>query len=53
MNRMVLEKFLKKWEINYTSVSNGIDALNIIHEQEFDLLLLDLQMPGIDGYEVA
>lgn len=53
MNRMVLEKFLKKWGINYTSTSNGIDALEEAHKNDFDLMLLDLQMPGIDGYEVA
>ena len=31
---------------------NGIDALNIIASQSLDLILLDLNMPGVDGFQV-
>lgn len=31
---------------------NGIDAANIIEEEKFDLILLDIMLPGIDGYEL-
>jgi two-component system response regulator LytT len=33
--------------------SNGVEALKIIDEREPDLVLLDVQMPGLTGFEVA
>ena len=33
-------------------VFNGIDAANIIEDEKFDLILLDIMLPGIDGYEL-
>ena len=53
MNRMILEKFLSKWGFQYKSVDNGQQALEIIQQETFDLILLDIQMPEMDGYEVA
>jgi two-component system sensor histidine kinase/response regulator len=36
-----------------TPASNGEEALRLLGRQKFDLVLLDIQMPGIDGLEVA
>ncbi|MEO5333210.1 MAG: response regulator [Magnetococcus sp. YQC-5] len=33
--------------------TNGLDALELVESQKPDLLLLDVVMPGIDGYQVA
>ncbi|NUR56077.1 MAG: response regulator transcription factor [Acidobacteria bacterium] len=33
--------------------SNGVDALRVIEEHQPDLVMLDVQMPGITGFEVA
>jgi len=41
--------FLEKKGFDVTPVSNGEDALTLISEQEFDLVFLDEQMPGMDG----
>lgn len=35
-----------------TCVYDGIDAANIIEQEVFDLILLDIMLPGIDGYEL-
>jgi CheY-like chemotaxis protein len=35
-----------------TEASSGNDAIPLIHGKEFNLVLLDLQMPYIDGFEV-
>ena len=35
-----------------TSVQNGLDAIDLIEEEVFDLILLDIMLPGADGYDV-
>ena len=34
-------------------VSNGIDALNVFNQENLDLVLLDIVLPKLDGYEVC
>jgi len=36
-----------------SSASNGIEALEILKEENFDLVLTDLEMPGMSGWEIA
>jgi putative two-component system response regulator len=52
-NRALLEIILK-WE-GFTTLSadSGEEALAVAAQHEPDLILLDLMMPGIDGYEVT
>ncbi|MCS7250038.1 MAG: bifunctional response regulator/alkaline phosphatase family protein [candidate division WOR-3 bacterium] len=45
--------FLKEKGYEVKEVSNGVDGLNKIKEENFDLVFLDEMMPGIDGLEVA
>ncbi len=51
INMMVARKFLRKWNIIPSEALNGIEALNKFKEEEFDVLLIDLEMPEMDGYE--
>jgi len=53
MNRIILEKFLTKWGMNYDSVEDGIKALEIMKTHDYGIILLDIQMPHMDGFEVA
>ena len=53
LNRMVLKKFTDKWLVNSDSAENGLAALQKLREKKFDIVLLDLQMPEMDGYETA
>lgn len=46
-------KFLEKWGIETSLVSGGEKALEAVINGDFDLVLMDLQMPGMDGYETA
>ncbi|MFH1847043.1 MAG: response regulator [Candidatus Omnitrophota bacterium] len=38
---------------NVTTAVNGREALDLIYKEKFDLIMLDLRMPIIDGYEVC
>lgn len=52
MNQLLINKMLSQFEAIVTIASNGLEALEILKEKKMDLLLLDLQMPGISGLEV-
>ncbi|MBD3410033.1 MAG: response regulator [Ignavibacteriales bacterium] len=52
-NIQVLGNILMEREYNLTFASNGEDALKIASENELDLILLDVMMPGIDGFETC
>jgi len=52
-NRELLEVMLKPEGFLLLSAANGEEALAIISRQPPDLILLDVMMPGMDGYEVA
>jgi signal transduction histidine kinase/CheY-like chemotaxis protein len=52
-NRRVLEEQLKAWRMVTASASSAAEALLLLEKQEFDLALLDLQMPNMDGVALA
>ena len=53
VNRMLLDYTLKREGFNVSTVINGEDALAILEKEKFDLILMDIQMPGKDGVEVT
>lgn len=53
VNQKILQKYLSKWNIDYKTASDGNQAVELISENEFDLVLMDLLMPNKDGYEAA
>ena len=52
-NILVFKELLAKEDRLFLAATNGKDALKIAHEQDIDLIILDVQMPGMDGFEVA
>ncbi|PKQ61822.1 hypothetical protein BZG02_14440 [Labilibaculum filiforme] len=53
MNVLMIKQFLKKWEITYEIATNGRVALEKVQSDNFDMVLMDLQMPVMDGYEAT
>ncbi len=50
-NRAIAKDFLESWGCNVLEAGNGKEALDVIQKNTIDLVLLDLQMPIMDGYE--
>ncbi|HEU4794932.1 MAG TPA: response regulator, partial [Pyrinomonadaceae bacterium] len=48
---MMLEQLLKLSGANVTSATNGAEALRLASEREFDVVLSDISMPEMDGFE--
>ncbi len=52
-NLLALRKILAKPDLNIVEASSGNDALALLLEHDFALILLDVQMPEMDGFETA
>jgi|GEM_PF-2319239 len=50
LNQKLLNAIFERLKIPLTIVNNGQEALDMLMEDEFDLVLMDIQMPVMDGY---
>jgi CheY-like chemotaxis protein len=53
INFFVANKFLSGWGVNVTHAENGKIALDILEKEDFDLIIMDLHMPVMDGIEAT
>lgn len=53
VNQLVTQKMLEKNKLTCTIVDSGYKAIDILKNQHFDLVLMDINMPGIDGFETT
>lgn len=52
-NRLLLSRILKKFSASVTLVQNGKEAVQAAMAGHFDVVLMDIQMPTMDGYEAT
>jgi CheY-like chemotaxis protein len=53
VNALVLGKIIKKWGIQYHRVSNGKLAVEAVQDGEYDCILMDIQMPVMNGFDAT
>ena len=53
VNQRLIQILLQKQGYSITTVSNGLEALDKLKEQRFDLIIADIQMPEMDGKELV
>ncbi len=52
-NQFLIEEILGDWGIKVEMASDGFEAIKMIEQKSYDLILMDIQMPGIDGLETT
>ena len=53
INQKLIETILNQWSCQFTMVDNGIDALKASEQSLFDVILMDINMPKMNGYEAT
>jgi len=53
MNLLIASRFLKKWQANVDEALNGQLAVEMVGNKVYDLIIMDLQMPVMDGFEAT
>ena len=52
-NLLALKSLLARDDVNISQARSGIEALDLMMKHDFCLAMLDVQMPGMDGFELA
>jgi len=53
MNLLVASRFLKKWEVEIDEATDGQIAVDMVRSKDYDVIIMDLQMPVMDGFEAT
>ena len=53
VNQLVAKKFISKWGANMDIAENGVEAIEAVQNKDYDVVLMDLQMPVMGGLEAT
>ncbi len=51
-NAFCLKIALKPFEMNISNAINGHEAISMLNDEPFDIILMDIRLPGLNGYEI-
>ncbi len=52
-NRLLFKTILERWKVKYKEAANGMEALEMLKSDRYDLMFMDARMPGIDGLKAT
>ena len=52
-NRLLFKTIMERWGVDCHLAANGMEAIALVKAQKYDLLFMDIRMPGIDGLKVT
>ncbi len=53
INQIIVKQILEDWGHEVVIANNGKEAVNFLLQEDFDLILMDIHMPEVDGYEAT
>jgi len=53
LNQVLAKKVLTDWHWNVDVAENGLKAVEKVQQKDFDIVLMDIQLPEMDGYEAT
>ena len=53
INVLIISQFFKKWGMSFDVAKNGVEAVEMVKAFDYDLVLMDMQMPELDGIEAS
>lgn len=53
LNRRIMALLFQEWDYSFDLAKNGPEAIQLANSFDYDLIFLDIQMPDLDGYQVA
>lgn len=53
INIMIIRRILSKWGLAVDSATDGYEAIERVRTGDYDLIFMDIKMPGIDGFETT
>ena len=51
--RFIISKYLNLWNAEVHVAENGLETFEKVKEERYDLILMDINMPGLDGFETT
>lgn len=52
-NLFIISQYLKEWKLEHTTVLSGPAAIDAVRQEHYDIILMDLHMPKMNGYEAS
>jgi len=53
LNQKLVKKIVQKWDYDMDLASNGKEAITLLEKNTYDIILMDIQMPEMDGYTAS